>query len=87
MNFLSFHILQGRTFGSIIKNFLQLSGPLNEAYLPLYNTTEGRKYDSNLHFLNNLLKTLRCILYTFFIDYANDSLMHAYVFYIAQNAC
>ncbi|XP_063706790.1 beta-alanyl-dopamine/carcinine hydrolase [Culicoides brevitarsis] len=33
----------GRTFGAIIKNFLQLSGPLNESYLPLYNTPEGRK--------------------------------------------
>uniref|UniRef100_A0A336LZZ7 CSON009415 protein n=3 Tax=Culicoides sonorensis TaxID=179676 RepID=A0A336LZZ7_CULSO len=33
----------GRTFGAIIKNFLQLSNPLNESYLPLYNTDEGRK--------------------------------------------
>lgn len=33
----------GRTFASLIKNFLQLSGPLNETYLPMYNTDEGRK--------------------------------------------
>ncbi|XP_055623053.1 beta-alanyl-dopamine/carcinine hydrolase [Toxorhynchites rutilus septentrionalis] len=33
----------GRTFAALIKNFLQLSGPLNETYLPLYNTDEGRK--------------------------------------------
>lgn len=33
----------GRTFAAIIKNFLQLSGPLNDTYLPLYNTDEGRK--------------------------------------------
>ncbi|XP_050083525.1 uncharacterized protein LOC126570075 [Anopheles aquasalis] len=39
----------GRTFGAIIKNFLQLSGPLNESYLPLYNTDEGRKvYNATL---------------------------------------
>ncbi|XP_055534888.1 beta-alanyl-dopamine/carcinine hydrolase isoform X1 [Wyeomyia smithii] len=33
----------GRNFASLIKNFLQLSGPLNDTYLPLYNTDEGRK--------------------------------------------
>ncbi|XP_053691181.1 uncharacterized protein LOC128739705 [Sabethes cyaneus] len=33
----------GRTFAALIKNFLQLSGPLNDTYLPLYNTDEGRK--------------------------------------------
>ncbi|XP_058815800.1 beta-alanyl-dopamine/carcinine hydrolase isoform X3 [Topomyia yanbarensis] len=33
----------GRTFAAIIKNFLQLSGPLNDTYLPLYKTDEGRK--------------------------------------------
>lgn len=33
----------GRTFAAVIKNFLQLSGPLNDTYLPLYNTDEGRK--------------------------------------------
>ncbi|XP_058443910.1 beta-alanyl-dopamine/carcinine hydrolase [Malaya genurostris] len=33
----------GRTFAAIIRNFLQLSGPLNDTYLPLYNTDEGRK--------------------------------------------
>lgn len=32
----------GRTFGSIIKSFLQLSQPLNEVYLPLYATEEGK---------------------------------------------
>lgn len=36
--------LQGRTFGSMIKNFLMLSQPLNETYLPQYNTTKGREY-------------------------------------------
>ncbi|XP_054729751.1 beta-alanyl-dopamine/carcinine hydrolase [Anastrepha obliqua] len=33
----------GRTFASIIKNFLLLSTPLNESYLPLYKKDEGRK--------------------------------------------
>ncbi|XP_011185178.1 beta-alanyl-dopamine/carcinine hydrolase [Zeugodacus cucurbitae] len=33
----------GRTFASIIKNFLVLCNPLNESYLPLYNKDEGRK--------------------------------------------
>lgn len=33
----------GRNFAALIKNFLQLSGPLNDTYLPLYNTDEGRK--------------------------------------------
>ncbi|XP_004536429.1 uncharacterized protein LOC101452854 [Ceratitis capitata] len=33
----------GRTFASIIKNFLQICNPLNESYLPLYNKDEGRK--------------------------------------------
>lgn len=33
----------GRNFAAIIKSFLQLSGPLNDTYLPLYNTDEGRK--------------------------------------------
>lgn len=33
----------GRTFGSIIKSFLQLAAPLNEEYLPLYNTAKGRE--------------------------------------------
>lgn len=39
----------GRTFAALIKNFLQLSGPLNDTYLPLYNTDEGRKvYNATL---------------------------------------
>lgn len=39
----------GRTFAAIIKNFLQLSGPLNNCYLPLYHTEEGRKiYNATL---------------------------------------
>lgn len=28
----------------MIKNFLMLSVPLNETYLPAYNTTKGREY-------------------------------------------
>uniref|UniRef100_A0A182IPH6 Peptidase C45 hydrolase domain-containing protein n=1 Tax=Anopheles atroparvus TaxID=41427 RepID=A0A182IPH6_ANOAO len=39
----------GRTFASTIKNFLQLSGPLNDTYLPLYHTDEGRNiYNATL---------------------------------------
>lgn len=39
----------GRTFAALIKKFLQLSGPLNDTYLPLYNTDEGRKvYNATL---------------------------------------
>lgn len=34
---------QGRTFGALIKSFLQLAGPLNEDYLPMYNTPAGSK--------------------------------------------
>ncbi|EDW54743.1 uncharacterized protein LOC6620465 [Drosophila sechellia] len=33
----------GRTFGSMIKNFLILSKPLNETYLPLYQSPKGRQ--------------------------------------------
>lgn len=43
-SFYLFLYFQGRTFGALIKNFLQLSGPLNDTYLPLYETPEGRKY-------------------------------------------
>ncbi|XP_059618007.1 beta-alanyl-dopamine/carcinine hydrolase [Phlebotomus argentipes] len=32
----------GRTFASLIREFLTLSEPLNNTYLPLYNTSEGR---------------------------------------------
>ena len=38
------YYFQGRTFGSLIHNFLKLSGPLNNVYLPLYHTPDGRKY-------------------------------------------
>ncbi|KAJ6638955.1 hypothetical protein Bhyg_11693, partial [Pseudolycoriella hygida] len=33
----------GRTFGSLIKNFLLLSGPLNEEFIPIYNTPTGKE--------------------------------------------
>ncbi|XP_030386499.1 uncharacterized protein LOC115633244 [Scaptodrosophila lebanonensis] len=33
----------GRTFGSMIKNFLVLSSPLNDSYLPLYGTPQGKQ--------------------------------------------
>lgn len=34
---------QGRTFASIIHSFLEKSVTLNETYLPLFNTENGRK--------------------------------------------
>ncbi|XP_037937663.1 uncharacterized protein LOC119671184 [Teleopsis dalmanni] len=44
----------GRTFGSVIKSFLQLSGPLNESYLPLYNTEKGKNvYNETLESVKN----------------------------------
>ncbi|KAI5702048.1 hypothetical protein M8J75_016059 [Diaphorina citri] len=39
----------GRTFSGIIKSFLETSGPLNDTYLPLYETDAGRRvYDATL---------------------------------------
>ncbi|XP_055909851.1 beta-alanyl-dopamine/carcinine hydrolase [Eupeodes corollae] len=46
----------GRTFAAIIKSFLQLSQPLNEVYLPLYATDEGR---------NAYNETLECVKQSF----------------------
>lgn len=37
-------VVQGRTFSAIIKSFLTLSSPLNDVYLPIYNTKEGSKF-------------------------------------------
>lgn len=34
-------LIQGRTFAAIIRSFVELSGPLNKDYLPIYNTPEG----------------------------------------------
>lgn len=40
----------GRTFGALIKNFLSLSGPLNEEFIPIYNTPKGKEvYDETLN--------------------------------------
>ncbi|XP_026464443.1 uncharacterized protein LOC113367028 [Ctenocephalides felis] len=39
----------GRTFSSLIASLLEISVPLNESYLPLYETAAGRKvYDDTL---------------------------------------
>ncbi|XP_044731863.1 uncharacterized protein LOC123294784 [Chrysoperla carnea] len=39
----------GRNFAAIIKEFLETSRPLNDEYIPLYETKEGRKvYDETL---------------------------------------
>lgn len=35
---------QGRTFAAIIKSYLQLSEPLNDVFLPMYDTEKGSKY-------------------------------------------
>lgn len=40
---------QGRTFSGIIKHFLKIYRPLNETYLPLYETEAGKKiYEETL---------------------------------------
>ncbi|XP_023176311.2 uncharacterized protein LOC111603084 [Drosophila hydei] len=44
----------GRTFGSMIKNFLILSKSLNETYLPLYSTVKGRQI------YNETLESVKC---------------------------
>ncbi|KAI4469465.1 peptidase c45 [Holotrichia oblita] len=39
----------GRTFASLIQNFLEISINLNESYIPAYETIEGKKaYDDTL---------------------------------------
>ncbi|XP_061392311.1 beta-alanyl-dopamine/carcinine hydrolase [Musca vetustissima] len=44
----------GRTFASMIKNFLLLSGPLNDVYLPLYATEKGKNaYNETLETVKN----------------------------------
>uniref|UniRef100_A0A1B0FPQ1 Uncharacterized protein n=1 Tax=Glossina morsitans morsitans TaxID=37546 RepID=A0A1B0FPQ1_GLOMM len=44
----------GRTFASLIKSFLQLSIPLNNEYLPLYNTEKGKNaYNETLETVKN----------------------------------
>lgn len=40
---LLFFLLQGRTFASLIREFVNVFKPLNEAFIPLYNSPEGRK--------------------------------------------
>lgn len=40
---------QGRTFSKMINDFVDCYGPLNETYLGVYNTKEGRKvYEETL---------------------------------------
>ena len=42
-------LTQGRTFSSLIQKFVDIYKPLNETYLPLYETEAGRKiYDETL---------------------------------------
>lgn len=46
---LSLAYSQGRTFSSLIKEFLEKSSQLNDHFLPVYNTEEGRKiYEETL---------------------------------------
>ncbi|XP_031628712.1 uncharacterized protein LOC116344357 [Contarinia nasturtii] len=40
----------GRTFAALIKSFLEICGPLNNEYLPLYKTVKGKAvYDETLN--------------------------------------
>lgn len=44
-----FFPLQGRTFASLIREFVNVFKPLNEAFIPLYNSPEGRKKTASSH--------------------------------------
>lgn len=40
---------QGRTFAKMIQNFVDIYSPLNDTYLPLFATEEGKKvYEETL---------------------------------------
>lgn len=46
-------MFQGRTFRGLIQSFVENHGPLNNVYLPLYKTPEGKKaYEATLASLN-----------------------------------
>lgn len=47
-------LFQGRTFASLIQGYLDISGALNNVYLPLYETSRGRQvYEDTLAAVNN----------------------------------